>query len=180
VNQRLAVVALIAVAVLGLASCTNSTPGTGAAASTQPTDSSSTGAGTGLAAFQPCDLLSATDLSQNQLTKTDSGTGSGARSCYWKNTTADNGFGYAVGVDIRDSQGLTDINTDGYTISDDPIGGHQGKQALQTNGGGCFVAIGVSSSSRVDVSATGSGTASESCTLANKLAKLVEPGLPGQ
>jgi hypothetical protein len=131
-----------------------------------------------LASIQPCDLLSATDISQNQLTKSDSGTGSGARTCGWQNTTADNGFGYSVSVSIRDSQGLSDINTDGYTMSDDAIGSHQGKQAQSTNGAGCFVAIGVSSSSRVDITATGSNGPAASCQLANQFAKLVEPNLP--
>jgi hypothetical protein len=184
VTHRLAVAALIAVAMLGLVSCSNSTPGTAApsAGSTQsPTAGTSSvpnTAGPSLSSIQPCDLLSAIDLSQNQLAKSDSGTGSGARSCSWQNATADNGFGYAIGVDVRDSQGLKDINTAGYIISDDPIGSHPGKQAQDSNGAGCIVAIGVGAFSRVDVVATGSNGAAESCQLANRFAKLVEPNLP--
>jgi hypothetical protein len=67
--------------------------------------------GSALAALQPCDLVSASALSQLQLAKTDSGTASGARSCGWQRGVDENGLnGYAAGVDIRDS-GDTVINT---------------------------------------------------------------------
>jgi hypothetical protein len=174
---------VVVTALFGLVACSNSTPGTAvtppAGTTTSTNTSSSTSSGSGLAAMQPCDLLTSTELSQNGLTSKGSSTGSGARSCRWQNTDYDNGLGYAVGADIRDQQGIKDINTDGYSITDDPIGHHQAKEAQQTNGDGCIVIIGVTTTSRVDVSAnTGAADINQSCVLANQYAKLIELKLP--
>jgi hypothetical protein len=160
-------------------------PGSGAAApstgSTQPSagPSTATDGRSPLASIQPCDLLSAAELSENQLTKTDSGAQSGSRTCTWHNVTADNGIGYVIGTDVRDSQGLKDINTNGYQVTDDPVGSHQGRLVQQTTGDTCVVVIGVGNSSRVDVVANGAGDVNQACTLANQFAKLVESKLPG-
>jgi hypothetical protein len=180
VNRRLTVVPLVATALIALAACSQATTGSGNPASTTTpgggTTSTNTSGGASTASLQPCDLLSASVLSQNQLTKTDSGTQSGARTCAWTKSVDINGNGgYTLGVDIRDSQGLNDTSDAGYTVRPDTIGGHQGKQLERS--GSCIVAIGVSSTSRVDVQA--SGDPGQSCPLANQFAKLIEPGLPG-
>jgi hypothetical protein len=164
---------------MGLAACTNSTSGNAVTSSTSANTPSSTASASGLAAMQPCDLLTSTELSQNGLTSNGSSTGSGARSCRWDNIAYDNGLGYTIGADVRDSQGLNDFNTDGYSLKDDPIGRHQAKQAQQTNGDGCIVTIGVTTTSRLDVTAnTGAADINQSCVLANQYAKLIEPKLP--
>jgi hypothetical protein len=183
VNGRLVVLPVMVAALVGLAACTSGTPGNAVTSSTGTSTSantpSSTASGSGLAAMQPCDLLTSTELSQNGLTSTGPKTGSGARSCGWQNIAYDNGLGYAIGADVRDSQGLNDFNTDGYSLTDDPIGHHQAKQAQQTNGDGCIVSIGVTTTSRVDVTAnTGASDINQSCVLANQYAKLIESKLP--
>jgi predicted small secreted protein len=187
VNRRLAVLPLLAVALFGLAACNNTTTGSGTPATTPTSDASSGGGGTtpgggaggggtGTASLQPCDLLGASVLDQNQLTKSDSSSDSGARSCGWENTTQDNGAGYSLGIDIRDSQGTADANTGGYAKTTDNVGSHQGVQLESSSGDDCIVAIGVTSTSRVDVVvSTSNGGA---CTLANQFANVVEPQLP--
>jgi hypothetical protein len=185
VNRRLVVLPVVAVALFGLIACTSTTPGTGTAANPStgaqssadtPTNSASS---SGLAGIQPCSLLNSTEVSQNALTSKGPRSGSGARSCTWDNAAYDNGLGYALGVDIRDTQGINDINTGGYALSDDPIGHHQGKQIRETNGDLCGVVIGVTATSRVDVSAnTGNSDINQACVLANQFAKLIEPKLP--
>lgn len=183
-NGRLAILPFALVGLLALAACTSTTPGTGATtlppSSQQPaTSSSAAPSGSALASIQPCDLLTSGEISKNGLTGQEESNDSGARSCTWDNDAFDNGLGYTVGDDIRDTQGLADINTDGYSVSDDPVGSHQGKLAQQTNGDGCFVAIGVGTSARVDVVvSTASADVQQSCALANRYAKLIEPKLP--
>jgi hypothetical protein len=131
-----------------------------------------------LASIQPCDLLSSDVVSQNQLGTPAPDNASGARACTWQNTTANNGDGYVVGTDIRDSQGIKDVSTGGYTVTPDNIGGHPGRQLQSTQAGGCIIAIGVTSSSRVDVTVTAGTDANHACQLANEFATLVEPNLP--
>ncbi len=113
------------------------------------------------------------------MTRSQTGTESGARYCSWQRPVDANGQnGYVVAVGLRDSQGLASVNTDGYTATPVQIGRHQGKQ-LQANGsGGCIVVIGVTATSRVDVTVTDSVTAASACSTANQLANVVEPQLP--
>lgn len=179
-NGRLVAMVVLAVGLTGLVGCSTSTPGTGTpvGSSSSAGSSSSNPNSSALAAIQPCSVLTSSEISRNGLSDQEASTGSGARSCTWSNNSFDNGAGYALEVDIRDSQGLKDINTDGYAITDDSVGGHRGKQAQQTSGAGCFVSIGVSPTSRVDVSAETSADVNQACTLANQYAKLIEPKLP--
>lgn len=195
-KRRLAVLPLIAAAVFGLAACNNSTSGTGtpapdtgggSGATSVDTgaggggspSSSSSGTASGLADLQPCNLLSASTLSTYQLTKTGSENDSDVRTCGWQKSVDANGNGgYSVGVDIRGSQGLKDVVSSGYTVTDDAVGSHQGKQLQASIGGTCAVSIGVTDSSRVDVHVNGAGDTAQMCQLANNLAKVVEPQLP--
>jgi hypothetical protein len=131
-----------------------------------------------LTSLQPCDLLSSDIVSQNQLGTATPGTEAGARICSWQNTTANNGDGYAVGVDIRENQGIKDISSPSYTVTTDNIGSHPGRQLQSTQSGTCIVVIGVTSSSRVDVVINAGTDPVQGCQLANQFAKAVEPNLP--
>jgi hypothetical protein len=144
-----------------------------------PTTTSGDGASAELAAIDPCTLLTQAQLDQYGLSKRDSGSLAGARQCTWGRMVDANGKGgYAVGPAIWDHQGLKDINTDGQIVTDGlSVGKHPARQAKQANGNACFVAIGVTESSRVDVVVAGSPD--EACGLANQFAKLIEPQLPG-
>ena len=180
-NRRSAVLTLVVTAVLGVAACTNSTTGNGTPApptnTSQPGNSSPTGS-PGLASIQPCDLLSANDLSQNQLGSPTPENVGGARTCRWLNTTANNGDGYSIGVGIRESQGINTASTDTDTVTPDNIGNHPGRQLQSTISGTCVIAIGVTNSSRVDVTVNAGTDPIQGCQLANQFAKLVEPNLP--
>jgi hypothetical protein len=194
VNRRLAVLPLFAAAVFGLAACNNTTTGTGTAAPTggggaptssdggssaSSTDGGSSGGSDSLAAVQPCSLVSSSALTQYQLSPSGTGNAGDARSCTYSRPVDINGNnGASVSIDVRDHQGLKDIVQTGYTMSDDKIGNHQGRQGQLNAGGGCFVAIGVDNSTRVDVQVSAGSDATQACQLANNLAKVVEPQLP--
>lgn len=180
-NRRTAVLPAVVAALLGLGACTSPTTGSGTpaptASTTQPGGGPTSG-NSGLTSIQPCDLLSSNDASQNQLGTPTPRNEGGARSCAWQNTTANNGDGYVVSVDIRDSQGIKDINTDSYTVTTDNIGNHPGRQLQSTQSGTCSIVIGVTNSSRVDVSINAGTDPVHGCQLANQFARVVEPNLP--
>jgi hypothetical protein len=189
VNRRSVALPVLAAAIFGLAACSSGTVGTatptqGGSPATDgggptPSSSDSSGSGASLAALQPCDLISASVLTQLQLAKSDSGSSGGARSCSWQKPVDENGVnGYTAGVDIRDSQGLNDLDTDGFTVTSDEVGSHQAKELQSTVPGDCAVSIGVTDSSRVDVSVNAGTDTSQACSVANQLAKVVEPQLP--
>jgi Protein of unknown function (DUF3558) len=173
------------VAALGLSGCTTTSTGsplpTRSTTGGQTTSNSSTtsdDAAAKLASIDPCTLLSQAQLGQYGLSKHDSGDLAGSRHCAWAHLVDASGKGgYVVGAAIWDQQGITDVNADGYSITDVVTGRHQARQGEQTGGDGCFVAIGVTDSTRVDVVA--SGDPGQGCTLANQFAKLIEPRLPG-
>lgn len=187
-NRRRTVIPLLVSAAIGLGACSGTTPGTASRATTDPLTPSMNGSSTSssdasatLASTQPCDLLSGSELSQLGVGNHGTpDTGSGARTCSWQHPTDVSGTGYLVAADVRDHQGIKDINTDGVTVTDHSVGRHQGRLLKDTSGGdGCTVVIGVTDSSRVDVQAnTNQATVDASCQLALRVAPLVEARLP--
>lgn len=191
--RRIALATLVLAAGVGLTACSGSGGGN-VFTSTNSTTSNDTGGPTSggggsgaaqqLAAMQPCSLLSSTVISQNSLNSLGSQSIADGRQCKWQQPTGTdsngNTTGFTIGVTIRDSQGLSDIDTDGYTEASNPINGRQADLLTSTGGLGCFVAISVTSGSRVDVGASASsGDTNYSCLLAVQFAKDVEPELPG-
>lgn len=179
------VVSLVMFMLLVVAGCTMSTVGSpqpiSATSSARPTVSRPAGepdVATNLAVINPCALLTQAQIDQFGLRKTDDGDLAGARQCSWTHPSDKHARGgYAVGPAIWDHQGLKDINANGYMVTDRPIGRHEGRQARQIDGDGCFISIGVANSARVDVVVVGEpGTA---CRVANEFATLMEPLLPG-
>jgi hypothetical protein len=63
-------------------------------------------------------------------------------------------------------------------VTPDNIGSHPGRQLQSTISNSCLITIGVTNSSRVDVTAIATTDANQLCQLANQFAKLVEPNLP--
>lgn len=177
-------VAVTTVATLGLAACASHTPGTGTPASNAPTavskpSTSTSSGGSALAETDPCSLLTSTQASQNDLKSEGPSNDGGSRACSWSNGVAYDGLGYALELAIRDSQGLADINADGLTLSDESVGQHQAKQAVDQNNGDCLVIIGITQKSRVDiVISSGDSNPTHSCLMANKFAQLIEAKLP--
>lgn len=184
VKGRVAALPACLVLLLGVAACASSTPGTGTAApgspvGTAPSSAPTSSAGAPLAAVQPCDLLSDTEVSQHHLTDEGPKNGNGARSCTWSDDSFDDGLGYVLGADIRDDQGLDSYNKDGFSITNITIDNHQAILAKGTTTTLCDITIGVSPTSRVDLSVnTGSSDLNQSCTLVKQYAQLIEPRLP--
>ncbi len=169
--------ALVALGVTGCGSTVNGTASPGVVAtSTPPVTASSP---PGLAAVQPCDLLDAATLAQNQLTSDGPRTGNGARSCGWSNDAYDNGLGYSLGVDIRDAQGISTYNKTGFSVTDTQVGSHQAIEARGTTSDLCDITIAITPTSRVDIDInTGAVNVTKSCDIVEQFAKVIEPNLP--
>jgi hypothetical protein len=187
VNVRFVTLSVVAAALLGLAACTSTTTGVGTAATTSSgeqtngdTVPSSSNGSSELADVKPCDLLSDSVIRENYLRSKGPSTSGDVRTCIWGNAIADNGFGYALGVNVRPSEGLDSIDAAKYSISDHPmIGRHSAKQLRQKEGDLCEIAIGITPTSQVDVSSnTGTSDINEACALANRFASVIEPELP--
>jgi hypothetical protein len=78
-------------------------------------------------------------------------------------------------IGIRTNVGLSGVLVTGE-ITDITVGHHQAKK-LMGAGGSCIVAIGITSSSRVDVTLNGPSK-TDPCPQALQVAQLVEPKLP--
>jgi hypothetical protein len=120
-----------------------------------------------MASIDPCSLLSTSQASGLGLETpgTEDTTGT-ARDCEY------NGSAFGATVGVRTDGGLSALS--GATSL--TIGSHQA--GLQDHGAaGCFIAIGVTSSSRAEVVTTSNSDAS-SCTDAKNVAQLIEPNLP--
>jgi hypothetical protein len=85
--------------------------------------------------------------------------------------------GFVMGVAIYDDLGLDDVVAHGE-IKPVSVGRHK---AVQSIGGidTCGVSIEVTKTSRVDTLGTAGGDERKSCDIALRVAKLVEPKLPG-
>lgn len=183
--RRITALVLAAAAVL-LPGCAESTAGTPTAAetdspsATEPgatSESTSSGSGPGdsLANIDPCTLLSDEDKARLGLRKEEQDSIGGARLCGWVAGTGSSVYG--LGIGIREKQGLAEVRGADGPPKPVSIGSHDAREARDTSGQTCLVAVGVTDSSRVDVSASG-GDVSQMCKTATELAKLVEPKLP--
>ena len=180
------VVALAIVVAITMGGCTNNTPGT--ASGTTPTStahdpttspSNANPAADPLANTNPCALIDPTIVSQNQLQPGKTGTNLGARFCRWNKNADSSGPGYIIGINIYDHAGLDQLNTADFTVTNYPLGKHQGRLSKDPAGGTCNVSIAVTSTSRVDiVGVDGEGRQAQSCTVATLVAPSVEQKLP--
>lgn len=180
---NIAVAAALAMGGLGLTACADtSSPGTPmpvtttttgkSETKTSPTATSSATKVDSLADADPCELLTDADKSTLGVTETLGSEGSGtARICRLRLPDSN------LTPGIRTNVGLDGVVVNG-PITDVAIGSRQAKQ-MRTNTGGCFVFIGVTPSSRVDVQASElRGDQEAACDLALRAAKLIEPNLP--
>lgn len=183
---RFLLVPVVALLALGLVGCSDETAGDatpgestnrptipGGDTSTEaPTESGESGGGdSGTADLQPCDLLTADELAQFNLGEGVEDELGPARQCKWQASGQQ-----TVAVGVIDELGTDQVQTSG---SKEPmkVGSHD---AVRYDGvlGTCVVAIGVTDSSRVDVTAAADGDLQKACTVAKQAAQLVEPKLP--
>ncbi len=125
----------------------------------------------GTADLQPCDLLSAQDLTALGLpgcgVERDVGP---ARSCQWQTSGS-----HTVSVGVIDELGIDGVRSDSTPAPLD-VGSHRPVQYVGVLGT-CAVAIEVTDSSRVDVLGSAGGDMTKACGFANQAAELVEPKL---
>jgi hypothetical protein len=180
--KRLVLVAGFAATLVLAVGCDSSTqgqpnpatnPGQGQPITGAPTSPPSDGGGqgSGLPVNNPCQLVPSDALSQLSVTAQPTTEMVGtAHVCNM------NSADFAMGVAIRTDVGLAGFNSSGGTVHDTTVGSHQAKQEVGVTGS-CVIGIGVSATSRVDITVTGDGT-TDPCPTAMKLASLVEPKLP--
>ena len=82
-----------------------------------------------------------------------------------------------LGVGIRTTSGLDQVQSNGNVVQDIMVGRHQAKQAVGATGS-CGIFIGVTESSRVDVVLNSGSPDDDPCPAAMRVAELVEPRLP--
>lgn len=178
--KRLAVVVGLVAVLGGLTACGATTTGQPSATTTAggggPTAGSgspsttSGGGGAGLPVDAPCSLVSTSDLAQLGVSAApQTGAVGTAHTCDFD--SAD----FSMGIAIRTNGGLDAFNNPGGTPQQVTVGKHQAKRELD-NTGSCTVAIGVSASSRVDVTVTPILNG-EPCAPAMRLATIVEQKL---
>ncbi|MCC8250327.1 DUF3558 domain-containing protein [Saccharothrix luteola] len=144
--------------------------------SSQPATAPAVGPSRGgpLAGADPCDLLTKAEAEQVTGAQTAEPVveqlGS-ARVCNFSPRQA------LLGVGIRTTSGLDQVQSNGNVVQDLVIGRHQAKQAVGATGS-CGIFIGVTASSRVDVVLNSGSPAEDPCPLAMRVAELVEPRLP--
>ncbi|MGK3199731.1 DUF3558 family protein [Amycolatopsis sp. MEPSY49] len=171
-----------------LAGCTSTQPGTaspaqsstaGGGESSAP-QSSSSGGGTE-SISDPCTLLEKGDLSSyGEFNEPENKTLGGARVCkYQKKIESASDKSMVIGTTVRDAARVDQLNDQGAGVLEKDINGRQAKEAPETAGAGCTLALPVGDSSRVDVLVTSVGSSDEACQIAEAVAKAaVEPRLP--
>jgi hypothetical protein len=182
-------ITLLVLVALAASACTSTKTGdpTTGNGSTTTTQSATTGTNTPpsatasdpLANTDPCTLMPAAVLSQNQLQPNKSGNELGARFCRWSHIADSSGSGYDVSINIYDHAGQDQLNTNNFTIMDFPLKHHPGKLAQAKVLHTCTVSIGITSTSRVDIIGTdGAGQLEAACTIAKLVGPAVENQLP--
>lgn len=189
-NRNMFVLSALGIAAVVVSACSSNTAGSPAPATSAPiappasnTQSagapSSSAANDPLAATDPCTLLDASVISQNQLSSGKSATGPGVRECRWDKSADSSSAGYLVTIGIYDHAGLDDLSTAGFIVSNNPVGSHQGRLSKDTAGHTCDVSLGISKTSRVDIGGVdGAGNLDAACVVATQIAPLVEQKLP--
>jgi hypothetical protein len=174
VMRRLGLVPLLAVVVVVVAGCADAVAGSPAATtdpSVSATDPPSAGPS---AAIDPCTLLTGAEIQQLGLLPSGRDTAAGGRACSWHKTGQ-----YSLGIEVFDHAGLDQLSTVGRTITNHPVGAHDGRLVL-SQGGGCGVYLQLTPTSIVVVDAAGVLTDTQSCQLADQYATLIEQKLPAE
>jgi hypothetical protein len=178
--RRLGLVPLLAVVVFAVAGCAVAVAGSPAATTdpsasvAEPTSAEPTSEGLS-AAIDPCTLLTGMEIQQLGLLPSGRDTAGGGRACSWHKTGQ-----YSLGVEVFDHAGLDQLSTIGRTITNHPVGSHDGRLVLSQGGGGCGVYLQLTATSIVLVDAAGLLTDTQSCQLADQYAMLVERKLPAE
>lgn len=187
----------LAAGALVLAGCSEE-PGTPSATDNpvgngQPTATTTEPASNLLDAIVACDLLSAHDLSQFDVTEPgeDKGAlaGSDTSACGWGRSSTAERDGVAFSIAVRPNQGIDSVVVQAdETIEDGNFEGRPARMLREEReaGASCMLSLALGDRSRVDISANGGGRSHEAgksridviCDTVNKIATIVEPKLP--
>lgn len=185
--MRFLLVPMVALVALGLAGCAEQTPGDatagdtagdtrptipGGADTSEPTEPGETGGEhSGTADLQPCELLTPSEQATFDLGAGAEDEIGPARACLWQASGQ-----HTITVGVIDELGLGDVQSTGAK-QPTKVGSHD---AVRYAGalGTCAIAIGVTDTSRVDVSGVAGGDMAKACGVAKQAAALVEPKLP--
>ena len=185
--MRYLLIPVFALCALGLVGCAEETPGdatagddtnqptrptlpTGDPGTSEPTETGSSG-GSGTADLKPCDLLTSAEQAQFNLGAGAEDELGPARACLWQASGQ-----HSISVGVIDDLGLDEVQSTGAK-EPTKVGAHD---AVKYPGplGACSFAIGVTDTSRVDVSGIAGGDMTKACDVAKQAAELVEPKLP--
>ncbi|HET6705904.1 DUF3558 family protein [Amycolatopsis sp.] len=172
-----------------LAGCTTTQPGTASPATTSAAnggetsapESSATGGGGTQSITDPCTLLEMGDLTTyGEFKEPENKTLGGARVCkYQKKIASASETSMVIGVTVRDTARVDQVRDQGAGVADRDVNGRKAKEAPETAGVGCTLALPVGDSSRVDVLVTSVESSDQACQIAETVAKAaVEPRLP--
>ena len=183
----LALTLVAAAAVIGLSACSSPSPGSAvgdSSTSSAPTTtagstSGSGGSGSPLASVDPCTLIAQADVTSSGLEAGKTVQAPGGRECRWERP--DDGAtidGYVLQIAIYDTAGIDQLNTDGGSVSDYPVGKYQGKLFQDSSLNNCVVSVGTSSTSRVDIYVNSSVSLAQGCSLVKEVAPKVVANFP--
>ncbi|MCP2256050.1 Protein of unknown function (DUF3558) [Prauserella aidingensis] len=132
-----------------------------------------------LAGTEPCSLLSKSDVSKygEQIEGPIRENIGSSRGCRFKKPFQSEPRGsFVLGVGIRDEQGVKDAVDQGYGIQKTEADGRT--FARIPGADACIVAIGVTETSRVDVSITTAAGTEKACQVASEVSDVVAARLP--
>lgn len=170
-----------------LAGCTTTQGGTASPAQSSPvgepgaSESPSSGGGGTQSITDACSLLEASDVSgYGEFKEPVPGTTGDVRTCrYQQKVASASENAKVIGVNIRDTASVAQVNDTGGGVVDKEINGRKAKEApAGPSVAACTLALPVGDSSRVDVAVTGAASGDEACQIAEAVAKAVEPRLP--
>lgn len=177
---------------LALSACSNADSGTPEAAGDP--DSSVTSSGTTnppstgsdpsgaspLSGANPCSFLTTAevekhgDVEKNSPQHKTIGT---ADVCSWPGDAGDSAaLVPTTSIAVRENAGVQDVTDKGKGVQQTEENGR--KYARSPGPGGCTIAIGVTNSSRVDVTVSGTESSDQACQIANALTEVAEPNVP--
>lgn len=129
--------------------------------------------------LEPCELLSASDLAEyGEFSDGEYKELAGARSCSWQLSNRGGVDGFVVALNVRDSQSVDTMNDVGGGVDEYDINGRAVARAANPRFYDCTIGVEVDARSRVDVTVNGLSSTDETCSIAEDVARLVEPRLP--
>jgi hypothetical protein len=165
---------LLAAGVLAMAGCADTVAGNptpAADVSTSTTEPPSTVS----TSIDPCALITAADVQQLSLVARGPDRVGGGRGCSWYKDGV-----YAVGFSIYDQVGIDRFASGEPTVSNHPVGSHDGREFIPPEHG-CGIVLEITRSSIIVlVVSDAAGGDTVSCHLAGDFALLIEPRLPAE